>query len=146
ADEDVAEFARFQIALDAAIDAQARAEIGEASEACLSGPRIVSHIERRYRRLETVKHDFPQFRPFFDHVLVPSLERFEATARAAYARLGFAFADDIEPPFRTLIPSDMGAHNALRGADGHLWFLDFEYFGWDDPLTSVANFVMHPGM
>jgi hypothetical protein len=146
ADEDVAEFARFQIALDAAIDAQARAEIGEASEACLSGPRIVSHIERRYRRLETVKHDFPQFRPFFDDVLVPSLERFEATARAAYARLGFAFADDIEPPFRTLIPSDMGAHNALRGADGHLWFLDFEYFGWDDPLTSVANFVMHPGM
>ena len=25
-------------------------------------------------------------------------------------------------------------------------FLDFEYFGWDDPLTSVANFVMHPAM
>jgi thiamine kinase-like enzyme len=40
----------------------------------------------------------------------------------------------------------MGAHNALRDADGRLWFLDFEYFGWDDPLTSIANFVMHPGM
>jgi hypothetical protein len=22
----------------------------------------------------------------------------------------------------------------------------FEYFGWDDPVTSVANFVLHPGM
>ena len=50
------------------------------------------------------------------------------------------------PQFRTLIPSDMGAHNALRAADGRLHFLDFEYFGWDDPLTSIANFVMHPGM
>ncbi|MBV8189933.1 MAG: aminoglycoside phosphotransferase family protein [Alphaproteobacteria bacterium] len=146
ADEDVAEFARFQIALDQAIDEQARKEIGEASEACLSGPRIVSHIEWRYRRLETVKDGFPAFRPFFDDVLVPSLRRFEAEARSAYARLGFAFADDLAPSYRTLIPSDMGAHNALRGADGHLWFLDFEYFGWDDPLTSIANFVMHPGM
>jgi hypothetical protein len=145
-DDDVDEFARFQIALDEVVDERARTEIGEASEACLSGPRIVSHIERRYRRLETVKDDLPEFRPFFDDVLVPCLERFEAAARIAYARLGFEFGDDIAPPFRTLIPSDMGAHNALRGADGHLYFLDFEYFGWDDPLTSIANFVMHPGM
>jgi len=29
-----------------------------------------------------------------------------------------------------LIPSDLGAHNALRGTDGRLCFLDFEYFGW----------------
>jgi hypothetical protein len=77
ADADVGEFARFQIALDEVIDEPARAEIGEASEACLSGARIVSHIERRYRRLETVKDDFPAFRPFFDDVLVPSLRRFE---------------------------------------------------------------------
>ena len=34
----------------------------------------------------------------------------------------------------------------MRGADGKLTFLDFEYFGWDDPLTSIGNFVLHPGM
>lgn len=145
-DDDIGEFSCFQVALDEAIDDQARAEIGEASEACLSGSRIVSHIERRHRRLEAVKDDFPEFRPFFDGVLVPSLERFEDAARGAYAQLGLEFAHDIAPSFRTLIPSDMGAHNALRAADGHLCFLDFEYFGWDDPLTSIANFVMHPGM
>ena len=59
---------------------------------------------------------------------------------------GFDFAAEIAPECRTLIPSDLGAHNALRGADGKLYFLDFEYFGWDDPVTSIANFVMHPGM
>lgn len=145
-DADVAEFAAFQVALDGGIDSRARAEIGEASEACLSGPRIMAQIERRYARLATVKHDVPEFAAFFDEVLVPSLGRFEAAAGEAYRRLGMDFASEIAPEHRTLIPSDMGAHNALRGADGRLYFLDFEYFGWDDPLTSIANFVMHPGM
>ena len=145
-DSDVAEFATFQLALDRAIDARARMEIGEASEACLSGPRMVSQIERRYARLEMVKHDVPEFAPFFDGVLVPALGAFEERARTGYQRLGLDFAEEIAPSFRTLIPSDLGAHNALRGTDGRLFFLDFEYFGWDDPLTSIANFVMHPGM
>jgi len=145
-DADVAEFAAFQIALDEAIDGEARNAIGEASEACLSGRRIMSQIERRYARLAAVKHDVPEFAQFFDEVLVPSLARSETGARAAYRQLGFDFSLDIAPQFRTLIPSDLGAHNALRAADGRLHFLDFEYFGWDDPLTSIANFVMHPGM
>ncbi|MEA2909128.1 MAG: hypothetical protein QOJ15_1209, partial [Bradyrhizobium sp.] len=145
-DADVGDFAAFQIALDAAIDARARTEIGEASEACLSGLRIMSHIERRYARLEAVKHDVPEFSSFFDDVLVPSLHRFEAQACEAYRRLGLDFTAEIAPECRTLIPSDLGAHNALRGTDGRLCFLDFEYFGWDDPVTSIANFVMHPGM
>jgi len=145
-DADVGDFAAFQIALDAAIDAQARTEIGEASEACLSGLRIMSHIERRYAKLEAVKHDVPEFSSFFDDVLVPSLHRFEAEACEAYRRLGLDFTAEIAPECRTLIPSDLGAHNALRGTDGRLYFLDFEYFGWDDPVTSIANFVMHPGM
>jgi hypothetical protein len=145
-DSDVAEFAAFQIALDAGIDGPARTEIGEASEACLSGLRIVAQIERRFARLEAVKHDVPEFALFFDDVLAPSLHRFAAAARGAYGRLGLDFAEDMAPEFRTLIPSDLGAHNALRGADGRLYFVDFEYFGWDDPLTSIANFIMHPGM
>lgn len=146
ADADVAHFAAFQIAVDRAIDPQARTEIGEASEACLSGKRIVSQIERRYASLEAVKHDVPDFAAFFDGVLAPSLREFEAEAREAYHRLGLDFSREIAADSRTLIPSDLGAHNALRGEDGKLYFLDFEYFGWDDPVTSVANFVMHPGM
>jgi hypothetical protein len=33
----------------------------------------------------------------------------------------------------------------LRG--GQEWvFLDFEYFGWDDPAKTVSDFLLHPGM
>jgi len=46
---------------------------------------------------------------------------------------------------RTLSPSDFGFHNALRRTDG-IVFLDFEYFGWDDPAKMIADFLLHPAM
>ena len=48
--------------------------------------------------------------------------------------------------FRTLSPSDFGFHNVLREADGKVVFLDFEYFGWDDPVKLVSDFLWHPAM
>ena len=47
---------------------------------------------------------------------------------------------------RTLSPSDFGFHNAIRRPDGTLAFVDFEYFGWDDPVKVTSDFVLHPGM
>jgi hypothetical protein len=145
-DADVQRFADFQLQLHDVIDAAARVEIGEASEACLSGRRIVSHIRSRFDRLNAVKHQVHRFADFFDAGLEPALTRFEATARSRYAWLGIDFDSDLPADQRTLIPSDFGAHNALRNANGELSFVDFEYFGWDDPLTSVGNFIFHPGM
>ena len=49
-------------------------------------------------------------------------------------------------PERTLSPSDFGFHNARRRGDSSLVFLDFEYFGWDDPVKLTADILMHPGM
>ena len=43
-------------------------------------------------------------------------------------------------------PSDFGFHNAVRDRDGDLVFLDFEYFGWDDPVKLALDFELHPGM
>ena len=43
-------------------------------------------------------------------------------------------------------PSDFGFHNALRTGDGNIAFVDFEYFGWDDPVKLVSDFLLHPGM
>jgi len=47
---------------------------------------------------------------------------------------------------QTLSPSDFGFHNALRRPDGSLVFIDFEYFGWDDPVKLTADFLWHPAM
>jgi hypothetical protein len=145
-DADIAQFAAFQIGLDRAIDAQARDEIGPAAEACVSGARIVSHIRSRYGRLAAFGEHMPELRVFLRSRFLPALSASEQRARAAYVELGLDFDTDRPAAGQTLIASDFGAHNALRGADGRVAFLDFEYFGWDDPLTSIGNFVLHPGM
>lgn len=44
-----------------------------------------------------------------------------------------------------LSASDFGFHNAVRRPDGALCFLDFEYFGWDDPVKMICDFCLHPG-
>ena len=46
---------------------------------------------------------------------------------------------------RVLSPSDFGFHNALRRPDGTIVFVDFEYFGWDDPAKMMADAMLHPG-
>ena len=45
---------------------------------------------------------------------------------------------------RRLSPSDFGFHNALVNERGRLFFLDFEYAGWDDPAKTVCDFFCQP--
>lgn len=44
-----------------------------------------------------------------------------------------------------LSPVDFGPHNMIVRGDRELRFIDFEYFGWDDPIKIVANFMLHEG-
>jgi hypothetical protein len=144
--DEIAQFAAFQIDLDRAIDDEARREIGPAAEACVSGARILSHIKARYERLAVAADGVPQLRDVLATRFRPAWAEHEQRARAIYRDIGADFETDRPLADQTLIASDFGTHNALRGADGQVSFLDFEYFGWDDPLTSIGNFVLHPGM
>lgn len=47
---------------------------------------------------------------------------------------------DVQP---ILSPSDFGFHNALR-KNNFLYFLDFEYSGWDDPIKLCCDFFLQP--
>lgn len=44
-----------------------------------------------------------------------------------------------------LSPVDFGPHNMIMRKNGEPCFIDFEYFGWDDPVKIVANFLTHEG-
>ncbi len=52
---------------------------------------------------------------------------------------------ELPQEWRSLVPSDFGFHNSLRRNDGSLVFVDFEYFGWDDPVKLTADILLHPG-
>lgn len=47
-------------------------------------------------------------------------------------------------PCKLVSPSDFGFHNALLTADGTIFFIDFEYAGYDDPAKTVLDFFLQP--
>jgi hypothetical protein len=120
-----------------------------ASEACFSLADIVASIERRRERLQRVPADAADavcMRGWLEETFDPLMVEVQAWCRAAAGRNGIPFDQSIESGARTLSPSDFGFHNTIRRSDGTLVFLDFEYFGWDDPAKTIADYLLHPGM
>jgi hypothetical protein len=103
-------------------------------EAFTSTEALVEHLRCRVERLMRSAAAETALTTFLRGEFEPELNR-----RAAGPR-GLAVAAS-----RTLSPSDFSLHNALRRADGRIVFIDFEYFGWDDPVKLSSDFLWHPG-
>ena len=120
-----------------------------ASEACFSVQAIVDNIELRLNRLSSVRNGGTQYnalREFLTNDFTPSFDGITRWCRSNLDQSGMSFDTELPHEERTLSPSDFGFHNALRRSDGQIVFLDFEYFGWDDPAKMVADFLLHPAM
>ncbi|GIX46866.1 MAG: aminoglycoside phosphotransferase [Candidatus Tectimicrobiota bacterium] len=117
-----------------------------ASEACFSGAAVVANLTGRLARLLAVPSADPAtvaLQAFLQDSFLPAF--YALTARAT-AGAGEAFTDELPLPARTLSPSDFGFHNARRTRANRLVFLDFEYFGVDDPAKLICDFLLHPAM
>jgi hypothetical protein len=117
-----------------------------AAEACLSAAQIIAQIQRRLARLDELQHPEPALAAFLDRDFQPALAQIEGWVDAGYAARGWDFAQPIDKTARALCPADFGFHNVLRRDSGQLVFIDFDYFGWDDPVKLTADFLLHPGM
>ena len=114
----------------------------EASEACLSVFELVSQIENRLLALDSIEHQELQaflrgrLRPLWKGILARQSQWWSDVAKDSTLPL----------EKQTLSPSDFGFHNAIEREDGRILFNDFEYFGRDDPVKLIADFLWHPGM
>ncbi len=115
-----------------------------ASASCFSADDAVRQFESRLARLVEAADD-PALQSFLNADLQPAMQKIEARARCLYSNAGIGFGTSLKPTQRTLSPSDFGLHNARRQDDGSIRFLDFEYFGWDDPVKMIADAFWHPG-
>jgi hypothetical protein len=136
----------FVRALERLSSAEGAALLPLASEACLSAAEIVTQVDRRATALSAIAEDHPELSAFLRGDFRRARERVVTAAREDYTRVGLGFDSPIDPARRRLSPSDFGFHNALVRPDGTVVFLDFEYFGWDDPAKLCCDFVLHPGM
>lgn len=115
-----------------------------ASEACLSGREIERQVRMRVASLAALP-EAPELSPFLAGEFGPALERAATNARTQMDAANLSLTSDLPHTQRTLAPSDFGFHNALRDPAGRLTFIDFEYFGWDDPVKLTADILLHPG-
>jgi hypothetical protein len=116
------------------------AALPAATESVLRLDELCAQIDRRFDRLEPIAANDPGLRNFLTGQLRPEFERRAGTLRGTLTNA------ELAPDKRTLSPSDFGFHNALRRPDRSLVFIDFEYFGWDDPVKATADFLLHPAM
>jgi hypothetical protein len=99
-------------------------------------------IEERLKKLEAVENKLLQnflktvFKPLYQDVKKWSMQQWPVNN----------LREILPKTKQTLSPSDFGFHNSILRSDGTMCFLDLEYFGWDDPVKLISDFIWHPAM
>ena len=114
----------------------------EASEACLSGTQLISQVQERIENLESI--DNMELQQFLKISIRPLWQETRKWFGDNWPNI--SFETKLVDSRQTLSPSDFGFHNSLQRADGSLWFVDLEYFGRDDPVKLITDFLWHPAM
>ena len=142
-DSDIQQALEFVKMLHRACDTASAAQLPFASEACLSEKDIWNQIERKRCKLNQVLDKSPELGKFLLEQFDPFLTELRVVSRSLFPHRDRF----VRLPVRhqTLSASDFGFHNAIRKPDNSLKWIDFEYFGWDDPVKLMADFVWHPG-
>ena len=122
------------------------ATMGPASEASFSLAAVATHVATRADRLRQSAGGDPRVRRWFDESFDPLMREVGEWYGPVAERAQQGMNAELDRARRTLSPSDFGFHNAIRRQDGSLAFVDFEYFGWDDPAKTIVDFLLHPGM
>jgi len=118
-----------------------------ASEACLSLQDHLSCVEKRLDRLNSIvinDNVDEKALTFIKNKLKPEWEKIKKQVEKEIVRNGWKMEEVLPPTERCLSPSDFGFHNALQKDDGTIYFLDFEYAGWDDPVKLICDFFCQP--
>ena len=120
-----------------------------AKEACFSPEALAQSLMRRLAPLHGLSPQGPEgdgLNRFLRNHLQPTLCLVMAWADEQIRQWPGGWTGELGWDNRLLSPSDFGLHNALVDDQGRLGFLDFEYFGWDDPAKTISDFIWHPAM
>jgi hypothetical protein len=145
-DEDIDASVDFVAALHRLSGLAEARELPVASEACLSVAETINQVARRLEQLLDVADGHPALADFLARDFRPAFEAWRDSAWKDITVRGLDPTTALARAHWTLSPSDFGFHNSLRSPSGQIVFIDFEYFGWDDPVKLTSDFILHPGM
>ena len=115
-----------------------------ASEACLSAKELIRQVQYRLENLYRIGGKKSDLIFFLEDVFSPLWNQIKDKCISFWPEESLESALPLRK--QILSPSDFGFHNCLMRNDENLFFLDFEYFGWDDPVKLAADFIWHPAM
>lgn len=142
--EDVDALADFLILLQEYRPSPQAALLRQASASVFSAEAAIAQFRERLARLREVAGLHQELSNFLGHDLEPAAARAIEALLDGFSKAGIGPDSELSAEQRVLSPSDFGLHNALRTERG-LFFFDFEYFGWDDPVKLACDVVLHPG-
>jgi len=116
----------------------------DAVEACKSFQDLNLQIKYKLNDLLRLKSKPKKFSNLLRFKLLPTLNKLYKNKN--FKKTLKIFSQPLKKKFEILSPSDFGLHNALKSKNQKIIFLDFEYFGKDDPVKLIADFLLHPGM
>tara|TARA_Y100000310_G_scaffold329947_1_gene400702 strand:- start:28463 stop:29491 length:1029 start_codon:yes stop_codon:yes gene_type:complete len=124
---------------------------GPASSACLSFGGYLDTIKSRFSKFSDYvpegKYGF-RARQFIDERVIPALSDLENWLIRESSKMNVDIEKVLPIEKQVLTPIDFGFHNILKqegdgGVKDRYKFIDFEYFGRDDPIRQVLEFIHH---
>ena len=115
--------------------------IGIAKDACFSIEQTLDKIETRRATFNTINNQ--NLKKFLTEQFDPLHLLIKENVYSKYALS--ERRTEIDTISWVLSPSDFGFHNIIIDREQRLNFIDFEYFGWDDPVKLLVDFIFHPG-
>lgn len=129
-------------------DVRGSDQLPRASHAIFSFQGYVDYITTRLKRLQEITRSDAPYQELRRFLKEEFQRRFAEIFWWCREQVGSdaELSREIALWQQTLSPSDFGFHNALLTRDRDIVFLDFEYFGWDDPAKMICDFLLHPAM
>lgn len=120
-----------------------------AKESCFTLAAYLKVMDERLKRLRGLDAKDEAEKALSDFLtgrFMPKYDRACERLRSGAQEAGIGLEAELPANERILSQSDFGFQNILERSDGGLSFIDFEYFGWDDPAKLISDFYLEPAV
>ena len=118
----------------------------KASDACLSIKDHINTCESRINKL-IIKYNYKKNNEnkkiynFLKKQIIPEFKIIKSNIKNLFTKT--QIKKKLNNNKLILSPSDFGFHNIIT-KDNQIYFIDFEYAGWDDPRKLLCDFILNP--
>lgn len=117
-----------------------------ASDACFSIEQHISHVKKRIEKLKKIETNSginKKAKSFIYNELILKWGKAIAHLNESVRKYHLDVYETVQKD-KCISPSDFGYHNAMLDKHNKLYFIDFEYAGWDDPTKMICDFFCQP--